>query len=267
MESNTTQENAKKAYKRPETDSIDAIKAILGRMEGQIRDARKVPVVNLSMIDGGEFMNLISELRARLTDAFAQAEGIVAQQAEIITSARNQANEVADQADMQVKKALEDKDRILKEAEEQRSAVLTDAQKEYDARLAKADQDANALVAREEIVRRAEEAVRRAAVDRDEIVLDTQKRAQQIIEDAQRDGQAIYKQAPEEEDKAVSGAVAAVKSYSLAFDNDANKLVETLRSMQTLVDLLNESGERLGGFAQEMAERRDRLLHPEYFEE
>ena len=61
--------------------------------------------------------------------------------------------------------------------------------------------------------------------------------------------------------------MAAVRSYSLAFDQDADKLVEVLRGAQTLVDLLNESGERLGSFAQDMAERRDRLLHPEYFEE
>ncbi|MBR2943171.1 MAG: hypothetical protein IKB82_07215 [Clostridia bacterium] len=265
MENNTN--NAKQPYRRPQTDSIDAIKGLLGQMETQIRDARRVPVVNLSMIDGGEFMNIISELRTQISGAFAQAESIVSQESEIVSKARAQADQIADQAEMQVKKAQEEKDRILKEAENERSTILNDAQAAYDARIAQAEQDAQAMVAREEIVRRAEEAVRRAAVDRDEIILDTQKRAQQIIEEAQRSGQAIYKQATEEADKAVSGAVAAVKSYSLAFDQDADKLVEVLRGAQTLVDLLNESGERLGSFAQDMAERRDRLLHPEYFEE
>jgi len=272
MENNTTRENPQTQPARAnELDRLNTIKHLIDEIEYRINNAQKIPLTGTSIISGGALLDLTGRIRTELVGAFSQAEGIVAQEGRILSEARAKADHIANQAEMEVEKANEARARILKEAEDERSAVLERAQAEYDEKIALA-------LNRENIVKQAREEVDRCAVKGEEIVLDAQKQAEQIIKDAhesaqqilaegQRRADALYNQASSQADKAVSGAVAAINAYSIAFDNDAGKIVDTLQNVKVLVDLLNESGERLGGFAQDMAQRRDRLLHPEYFEE
>ena len=189
-------------------DSIGQARRVIDQLEARINDARRVPMSKtLSIVDTGELIDLIGQLRIVLPHTVVQAQAILEQQKQILGDAKAEADRTADKADeiytttvekakqfeQEVKADADAYDKqIRQKAQEDSSAIVADANTRAEQIIFNAQQQSQKLVEDNEITRRA------------------QAYAVGTRERAEKDADSIYNQACVQVDKMLSGAAAAL---------------------------------------------------------
>ena len=189
-------------------DSIGQARRVIDQLEARINDARRVPMSKtLSIVDAGELIDLIGQLRIVLPHTVVQAQAILEQQKQILGDAKAEADRTADKADeiytttvekakqfeQEVKADADAYDKqIRQKAQEDSSAIIEDANTRANQIIFSAQQQSQKLVDDNEITRRA------------------QAYAVETRERAEKDADSIYNQACAQVDKMLSGAAAAL---------------------------------------------------------
>lgn len=189
-------------------DSIGQARRVIDQLEARINDARRVPMSKtLSIVDAGELIDLIGQLRIVLPHTVVQAQAILEQQKQILGDAKAEADRTADKADeiytttvekakqfeQEVKADADAYDKqIRQKAQEDSSAIIADANTRAEQIIFNAQQQSQKLVEDNEITRRA------------------QAYAVETRERAEKDADSIYNQACAQVDKMLSGAAAAL---------------------------------------------------------
>ena len=186
-------------------DSIGQARRVIDQLEARINDARRVPMSKtLSIVDAGELIDLIGQLRIVLPHTVVQAQAILEQQKQILGDAKAEADRTADKADeiytttvekakqfeQEVKDAYDKQ--IRQKAQEDSNAIIEDANTRANQIIFSAQQQSQKLVDDNEITRRA------------------QAYAVETRERAEKDADSIYNQACAQVDKMLSGAAAAL---------------------------------------------------------
>lgn len=189
-------------------DSIGQARRVIDQLEARINDARRVPMSKtLSIVDAGELIDLIGQLRIVLPHTVVQAQAILEQQKQILGEAKAEADRTADKADeiytttvekakqfeQEVKADADAYDKqIRQKAQEDSNAIIEDANTRANQIIFNAQQQSQKLVEDNEITRRA------------------QAYAVETRERAEKDADSIYNQACVQVDKMLSGAAAAL---------------------------------------------------------
>lgn len=189
-------------------DSIGQARRVIDQLEARINDARRVPMSKtLSIVDAGELIDLIGQLRIVLPHTVVQAQAILEQQKQILGDAKAEADRTADKADeiytttvekakqfeQEVKADADAYDKqIRQKAQEDSNAIIEDANTRANQIIFSAQQQSQKLVEDNEITRRA------------------QAYAVETRERAEKDADSIYNQACVQVDKMLSGAAAAL---------------------------------------------------------
>ena len=189
------------------TESMMQIKLVIEALEQKINSARRVPMTNFSMVDGGALIDLIGQMRIALPKAVVEAQGVLEQQEQILSGAREEADRTADKADAiyadTVSKANAIRDQIHTEADEYDKTTREKARLESEAMIADAQTRAEAIIfgAQQQAQK---------MVDENEITRRAQAYAMETRERAEKDADSIYNQACVHADKMLSGAAAAL---------------------------------------------------------
>ena len=189
-------------------DSIGQARRVIDQLEARINDARRVPMSKtLSIVDTGELIDLIGQLRIVLPHTVVQAQAILEQQKQILGDAKAEADRTADKADEIYTTTVE-------KAKQFEQEVKADADA-YDKQIRqKAQEDSSAIVA--DANTRAEQIIFNAQQQSQKLVEDNEstRRAQayavETRERAEKDADSIYNQACVQVDKMLSGAAAAL---------------------------------------------------------
>ena len=189
-------------------DSIGQARRVIDQLEARINDARRVPMSKtLSIVDAGELIDLIGQLRIVLPHTVVQAQAILEQQKQILGDAKAEADRTADKADEIYTTTVE-------KAKQFEQEVKADADA-YDKQIRqKAQEDSNAII--EDANTRANQIIFSAQqqsqklVDDNEITRRAQAYAVETRERAEKDADSIYNQACAQVDKMLSGAAAAL---------------------------------------------------------
>ena len=189
-------------------DSIGQARRVIDQLEARINDARRVPMSKtLSIVDAGELIDLIGQLRIVLPHTVVQAQAILEQQKQILGDAKAEADRTADKADEIYTTTVE-------KAKQFEQEVKADADA-YDKQIRqKAQEDSNAII--EDANTRANQIIFSAKqqsqklVDDNEITRRAQAYAVETRERAEKDADSIYNQACAQVDKMLSGAAAAL---------------------------------------------------------
>ena len=189
-------------------DSIGQARRVIDQLEARINDARRVPMSKtLSIVDTGELIDLIGQLRIVLPHTVVQAQAILEQQKQILGDAKAEADRTADKADEIYTTTVE-------KAKQFEQEVKADADA-YDKQIRqKAQEDSNAII--EDANTRAEQIIFSAQQQSQKLVEDNEitRRAQayavETRERAEKDADSIYNQACVQVDKMLSGAAAAL---------------------------------------------------------
>ena len=185
-------------------DSIGQARRVIDELEARINDARRVPMSKtLSIIDTGELIDLIGQLRIVLPHTVVQAQAILDERKKILGEAKEEAKASTGKADAYYTEKVENAKRF-----EQDVKMEADA---YDKQIRqKAQEDSNAIIA--DANTRAEQIVFNAQklVEDNEITRRAQAYAVETRERAEKDADSIYNQACVQVDKMLSGAAAAL---------------------------------------------------------
>ena len=189
-------------------DRIGQARRVIDQLEARINDARRVPMSKtLSIVDAGELIDLIGQLRIVLPHTVVQAQAILEQQKQILGEAKAEADRTADKADEIYTTTVE-------KAKQFEQEVKADADA-YDKQIRqKAQEDSNAII--EDANTRANQIIFSAQqqsqklVDDNEITRRAQAYAVETRERAEKDADSIYNQACAQVDKMLSGAAAAL---------------------------------------------------------
>ena len=189
-------------------DSIGQARRVIDELEARINDARRVPMSKtLSIIDTGELIDLIGQLRIVLPHTVVQAQAILDERKKILGEAKEEAKASMGQADAYYTEKVESAKRF-----EQDVKMEADA---YDKQIRqKAQEDSNAIIAdantrAEQIVFNAQQQAQKLVED-NEITRRAQAYAVETRERAEKDADSIYNQACVQVDKMLSGAAAAL---------------------------------------------------------
>ena len=173
-------------------DSIGQARRVIDQLEARINDARRVPMSKtLSIVDAGELIDLIGQLRIVLPHTVVQAQAIFEQQKQILGDAKAEADRTADKADEIYTTTVE-------KAKQFEQEVKADADA-YDKQIRqKAQEDSNAII--EDANTRANQIIFSAQqqsqklVDDNEITRRAQAYAVETRERAEKDADSIYNQ-------------------------------------------------------------------------
>ncbi|MBS6842302.1 MAG: hypothetical protein U0H96_12430 [Christensenellales bacterium] len=189
-------------------DSIGQARRVIDELEARINDARRVPMSKtLSIIDTGELIDLIGQLRIVLPHTVVQAQAILDERKKILGEAKEEAKASTGKADAYYTEKVENAKRF-----EQDVKMEADA---YDKQIRqKAQEDSNAIIAdantrAEQIVFNAQQQAQKLVED-NEITRRAQAYAVETRERAEKDADSIYNQACVQVDKMLSGAAAAL---------------------------------------------------------
>ena len=122
-------------------DSIGQARRVIDELEARINDARRVPMSKtLSIIDTGELIDLIGQLRIVLPHTVVQAQAILDERKKILGEAKEEAKASTGKADAYYTEKVENAKRF-----EQDVKMEADA---YDKQIRqKAQEDSNAIIA------------------------------------------------------------------------------------------------------------------------
>ena len=90
----------RREYGQPTSDSIGQARRVIDQIENRINDSHRGPMSKtLSIVDTGEIIDLIGQLRIVLPHTVVQAQAILDQQKQIIGDAKAEADKTADTAE------------------------------------------------------------------------------------------------------------------------------------------------------------------------
>lgn len=189
-------------------DSIGQAKRVIDLIEQRINEGGHVLLKkDKCVVDQGELIDLISQLRIVLPKTVLQAQEIMQRSEKIVSDAKAEADKIAGEAKKYHQDAVESAEKtcsqiraeadaysqqVTQQAQEAASAAVADAQARAEQILYAAQMQAQQMVDENEITRRAQAA------------------AMELHERAQADAASIYKQAWVHADKILSGAAAAL---------------------------------------------------------
>ena len=189
-------------------DSIGQARRVIDELEARINDARRVPMSKtLSIIDTGELIDLIGQLRIVLPHTVVQAQAILDERKKILGEAKEEAKASMGKADAYYTEKVENAKRFEPDVKMEADA--------YDKQIRqKAQEDSNAIIAdantrAEQIVFNAQQQAQKLVED-NEITRRAQAYAVETRERAEKDADSIYNQACVQVDKMLSGAAAAL---------------------------------------------------------
>ena len=187
-------------------DSIGQARRVIDQLEARINDARRVPMSKtLSIVDAGELIDLIGQLRIVLPHTVVQAQAILEQQKQILGDAKAEADRTADKADeiytTTVEKAKQFEQEVKADADAYDKQIRQKAQEDSNAIIEDANTRANQIIF---------SAQQQKLVDDNEITRRAQAYAVETRERAEKDADSIYNQACAQVDKMLSGAAAAL---------------------------------------------------------
>ncbi|BEU88407.1 hypothetical protein TAMA11512_18710 [Selenomonas sp. TAMA-11512] len=104
-----------------------AVQDILDAFENLIADAKRVPLMNKTMIDETDFYHLLDELRKELPLELQKAEQVIQESQRIIEDAREQAEDTIQRAKRHAED-LVNRDEIVIAAQEKAKAIVADAE-------------------------------------------------------------------------------------------------------------------------------------------
>ena len=104
-----------------------AVDEILDAMENLVADAKRLPLMNKTMIDEMDFYHLLDELRKELPLELQKAEQVIQESQRIIEDAREQAEETIQRAKRHAED-LVNRDEIVIAAQEKAKAIVADAE-------------------------------------------------------------------------------------------------------------------------------------------
>lgn len=103
------------------------VEEILDALENLIAEAKRVPLMNKTMIDEMDFYHLLDEIRKELPLELQKAEQVIQESQRIIEDAREQAEETMQRAKRHAED-LVNRDEIVIAAQEKAKAIIADAE-------------------------------------------------------------------------------------------------------------------------------------------
>jgi cell division septum initiation protein DivIVA len=190
-------------------DSIFAqIRQVISHIEEDITTARRVPLSRtLVMVDHGELLNLVGQLRLALPESVVTAEKVLAQRSELLQDAEEKSNRMKQEAEslaQNTKEEARNYDRDTRaRADADSKNVMERARAEANAMLQDAQMRAQAILD-------AAQATQKKMVENSEITRRAQAFSLELKDNAQKEADRIYSQACMQVDKMLSGASSAL---------------------------------------------------------
>lgn len=103
-----------------------AVKAILDQIENLVVEARRMPLMNKSLIDETDLIHLVDELRRELPLELQKAESVMQERQAILEAANKEANEIREKAKKYAEKLISENE-IIAQAEARARDVLAEA--------------------------------------------------------------------------------------------------------------------------------------------
>lgn len=183
-------------------DSVMNTYRTIDRVEEKLNSSSRVPFRNnLSMVDVGDLLDLLSQLRSELPAAVKEAVDVLAQKQEIEATAKQRALEMTTNASTQAQETI-------RRADEQAKTTVESAQQ----RANEIEQQSRATAERILMQANNEAQMR---TEESEIVRRANVRAKEIYDQVQLDVDGIYKTAYTQVNKMLSGATAALNRSAM----------------------------------------------------
>lgn len=99
------------------------ILSLVDRLEGLLRDAKRVPLSNKLALDEGALVNLVDQMRLSIPDEIQQAERVLRDRDAIIARAQDEARRLLHEAQSQI-----DEERMRHIAEQEAQAIIGEAE-------------------------------------------------------------------------------------------------------------------------------------------
>ena len=99
---------------------------LLEELEEMIEDSKKIPFSDKVVVDKGEMLDLIKEIRLKLPDELKQAKWVKEEREKILTEAQKEADDVVKEAENRIISMI-DEHEITKKAYEQKNQIMAQA--------------------------------------------------------------------------------------------------------------------------------------------
>ena len=206
-EQTNQQETQREARQRAQAGAIrvesimNSLKMI-DKVEEKLNNSSRVPFKsNLSMVNVGDLLDLLSQVRSELPAAVKEAVEVLRDKQQIETTAQQRAQDTVNNANAQAQetttKAEEHAKQMVETAQQRAIEIEQQARATAEKILMQANADAQLRTEESEIVRRAH------------------ARAKEIYDQVQMDVDGVYKTAYTEVNKMLSGATAALNRSAM----------------------------------------------------
>lgn len=206
-EQTNPQETQREARQRAQAgairvESIMNSLRMIDKVEEKLNNSSRVPFKNnLSMVNVGDLLDLLSQVRSELPAAVKEAVEVLRDKQQIETTAQQRAQETVNNANAQAQettaKAEEHAKQMVETAQQRAIEIEQQARATAEKILMQANADAQLRTEESEIVRRAH------------------ARAKEIYDQVQMDVDGVYKTAYTEVNKMLSGATAALNRSAM----------------------------------------------------
>lgn len=105
---------------------MDVLK-LLDEIEDILESSSSIPFAGKVLVDKGEMLEVLKEIRLKLPDEIKQAEWIKEERQRILAEAHSEANTVVEEAKIHIEEMVE-QDEITKQAKERAEEIITKAQ-------------------------------------------------------------------------------------------------------------------------------------------
>ena len=170
-------------------DYITSFRTNMSELESMVKQAKKVPMSNLCLVDRDSAIGLIDAVYRDFPKVIAESEGIVQNQTNIMNEARSY-------ADKAMKDARTEAENVTRTARSNAQQQNAQTETQIQERLAQAQQQANALVqdAQERAARILQEAERQARqlISEQEITARANMEAEDLRQNAQEEVNRMY---------------------------------------------------------------------------
>lgn len=101
--------------------TIDIL-SLVDRLEGLLRDAKRVPLSNKLAMDEGALANLVDQMRLSIPDQIQEAETVLQERDAILARAQDEARRMLQEAKIRI-----DEERVRQAAEQEAQVILQEA--------------------------------------------------------------------------------------------------------------------------------------------
>jgi len=115
--------------------AIDIL-SLVDRLEGLVRDAKRMPLSNKLAIDEQALINLIDQMRLSIPDQIQEAEALLRQRDALLARAQDEARRMLQEAQVRiaeerVRQAAEEEAEIIREEARERALAFEEAARQY----------------------------------------------------------------------------------------------------------------------------------------